>query len=112
MRGDNIPPEELNKIEEGKDYGWPFVWGNREIDRVMAQDPDDKTRDEYACETEPAALTYTAHSAPILLNFIVEINFRQSTGIRLFWPLEVHGIVILLQYIKLFMYDLMLMADR
>jgi glucose/arabinose dehydrogenase len=69
MRGDNIPPEELNKIEEGKDYGWPFVWGNREIDRVMAQAPDDKTKEEYARETEPAVLTYTAHSAPMAFKF-------------------------------------------
>ena len=29
--GDDIPPEELHKIEHGKQYGWPRVWGDGQI---------------------------------------------------------------------------------
>jgi hypothetical protein len=25
--GDEVQPEELNKIEKGKQYGWPHIWG-------------------------------------------------------------------------------------
>jgi glucose/arabinose dehydrogenase len=35
----------------------------------MAQAPDDKTKEEYARETEPAVLNYTAHSAPMAFKF-------------------------------------------
>ena len=28
--GDDVPPEELNRLEDGRDYGWPFVWGDRQ----------------------------------------------------------------------------------
>jgi glucose/arabinose dehydrogenase len=26
--GDDIPPEEINIIEQGKDYGWPYCYGD------------------------------------------------------------------------------------
>ena len=25
--GDTLQPEELNRIERGKQYGWPHIWG-------------------------------------------------------------------------------------
>jgi len=28
-RGDDQPPEELNRIEEGRNYGWPYCFGDR-----------------------------------------------------------------------------------
>jgi len=65
--GDDDPPEELNRITEGSDYGWPFRWGhnhlNRLFDRVMASEAD------FQKPTTPPVLTYTAHTAPIAMVF-------------------------------------------
>lgn len=66
-RGDDIPPEELNKIREGADYGWPWVYGKQQID-YSREDPVGTTKEEYAKTTQPAVLAFPAHSAPI--NFI------------------------------------------
>jgi len=67
-RGDDAPPEELNRLREGADYGWPYAYGKREVDTVM-DDPPSTTKKAYAEHTEPAALEYQAHSAPIAMVF-------------------------------------------
>jgi Raf kinase inhibitor-like YbhB/YbcL family protein len=51
--GDDIQPEELNRIELGRQYGWPHVWG----------------KDGINPQSTPMALGYTAHSAPMQLVF-------------------------------------------
>jgi glucose/arabinose dehydrogenase len=66
-RGDDIPPDELNRIEQGKSYGWPWLYGKNEIDPIM-DDPDDASKEELAKKAEPAVSLYTAHSSP--LNFV------------------------------------------
>ncbi len=33
--GDETPPEELNELKDGKDYGWPYAWGERQINATM-----------------------------------------------------------------------------
>ncbi|WP_438038084.1 PQQ-dependent sugar dehydrogenase [Sorangium sp. So ce128] len=75
QRGNVVPPEELNRLVAGKDYGWPYVYssgpGQRGIDPIM-DDPPDTTKEEYAAATEPAVSIYDAHSAPI--------DFRFYTG--------------------------------
>ncbi|XXX73149.1 PQQ-dependent sugar dehydrogenase [Sorangium sp. So ce134] len=75
QRGNVVPPEELNRLVEGKDYGWPYVYssgpGERGIDPIM-DDPPGATKEEYAAATEPAVRIYDAHSAPI--------DFRFYTG--------------------------------
>jgi glucose/arabinose dehydrogenase len=69
-RGNNVPPEELNQIVAGGNYGWPFCFGARRIDRLLnAPPPNGQSRAAYCAATQPAALTYTAHSAPIGLTF-------------------------------------------
>jgi glucose/arabinose dehydrogenase len=64
-RGHDWPPEELNRIREGRHYGWPFCGGDREIDWHLPGDPDLMTRDEFCAGTEPPALTYQGHAAPM-----------------------------------------------
>ena len=65
--GDDDPPEELNRITEGGDYGWPFRWGrnrvNRLFDRMKVSDA------EFKKPTTPPFLTYTAHAAPLAMVF-------------------------------------------
>ncbi|TLV03470.1 PQQ-dependent sugar dehydrogenase [Dyadobacter luticola] len=68
-RGDEIPPEELNKIEKNGDYGWPWVFGKQEVDPTR-EDPSGTTKEAYAKNTVPAVMTFPAHSAPIDFRFI------------------------------------------
>ena len=75
-RGDDIPPEELNLIEPGKDYGWPYCFGNRHIDPVI-QDPPDTTKEAYCAMTQPPVLTNQAHQAPIGWAFYTADQFPE-----------------------------------
>jgi glucose/arabinose dehydrogenase len=74
-RGNDWPVEELNHIEEGRHYGWPFCWGDRQIDHVMAVEPDGETRAAYCAKTEPAVLGFTAHSAPMQMAYYTAGQF-------------------------------------
>lgn len=73
-RGDQIPPEELNLIAEGGFYGWPYCFGNKQVD-AQAYEPKGKTK-EQICETSIApVLTYTAHASPIGMVFYTGKQF-------------------------------------
>lgn len=62
MLGDDLPPEELNQIVQGADYGWPYCYGQG------VPDPDFGTAQR--CEgTRPPALAMQAHSAPLGIAF-------------------------------------------
>jgi glucose/arabinose dehydrogenase len=75
-RGDDLPPEELNAITAGKDYGWPYCFGDRQIDPVI-QDPPDTTKAAYCAETEPPVLLNQAHQAPIGFTFYAGATFPE-----------------------------------
>ena len=64
FRGDDLPPDEIDRIVDGSDYGWPYCFGDREVDPVI-MDPPGTTKAEYCAMTVPAAFEYAAHSAPI-----------------------------------------------
>ena len=74
-RGDDVPPEELNAILPNKHYGWPFCWGDRQVDMKQQNDPEGSTRADYCPTTEAPALMTTAHSAPIGLVFYTASQF-------------------------------------
>lgn len=66
--GDDIPPEELNLIKKGGDYGWPFCYGNRV--------PDPDLGSPERCEgTVPPAVEMQAHSAPLGIAFGYGLEF-------------------------------------
>jgi glucose/arabinose dehydrogenase len=73
-RGGDLPPEELNAILEGNDYGWPYCYGNRQVDPVI-QDPPAGTKEEYCAPTAPPVLVTQAHNAPIGLAFYTGTSF-------------------------------------
>jgi glucose/arabinose dehydrogenase len=63
--GDDLPPDEINVLKEGADYGWPECYGNQVRDQSFsAAGPD-------PCATsEPSFIDLQAHSAPLGLAFI------------------------------------------
>ena len=59
----NLPPEEINILRDGGDYGWPYCHS----DRV----PNPEFNDQKRCDTTiPPALKMQAHSAPLGMTFL------------------------------------------
>jgi glucose/arabinose dehydrogenase len=77
-RGDNLPPEELNHITQGGHFGWPFCYAERKVDTRFAQDPKGSSKKEFCATTQPATLTYQAHSAPLGFAFYKGTQFPES----------------------------------
>ena len=62
MLGDQHPKEELNIIQQGKHYGWPYCYESQIFDKDFGQN--------YDCsKTEVPAYTFTAHMAPLGMAF-------------------------------------------
>jgi glucose/arabinose dehydrogenase len=60
---EDLPPEEINILTDGGDYGWPYCYG----DRV----PNPEFHDAARCASTIApALKMQAHSAPLGLSFL------------------------------------------
>jgi glucose/arabinose dehydrogenase len=58
--GDNIPPEEINILTDGGNYGWPYCYSNGVWDGNFGK------RDQAFCNTTiKPALPMQAHSAPL-----------------------------------------------
>lgn len=66
--GDNSQPEELNHIEKGKRYGWPYLYADNQIN-AHVDPPGGISKSEWAKISTPMAMGYTAHSAPMQLSF-------------------------------------------
>lgn len=66
--GDEVQPEELNKLEMGKQYGWPHIWG---MDGVNPQStpPGGITKAQWAEQSTPMVIGYDAHAAPMQFKF-------------------------------------------
>lgn len=68
--GDNLPPDEINIIREGKDYGWPLCYGSRVHDTDFDKKVYIQIVPQPPCaETEPPVYEIPAHSAPLGLAF-------------------------------------------
>jgi glucose/arabinose dehydrogenase len=65
--GDADPPEELNRLMQGGDYGWPFRYGNNRVNRLF--DRVKVAKSEFEKQTSAPSLTYDAHAAPIGMVF-------------------------------------------
>jgi glucose/arabinose dehydrogenase len=85
--GDNLPPDEINIIEQGGDYGWPTCYGKNVHDTSF----DTKT---YPPGVDPSAgktrsyIDIPAHSAPLGLAFF------DGAG----WPVARYGHDLLVAY--------------
>jgi glucose/arabinose dehydrogenase len=81
-RGDDLPPEELNLLEDGGHYGWPYCWGDQRPDWLTYAMPPDGTPKEQFCaeQTKAPALGFAAHSAGIDLVFYDGEQFPEDYG--------------------------------
>jgi glucose/arabinose dehydrogenase len=62
----DIPPDEINVLKEGRNYGWPICYGKQ----IHDTDFDKKTYIRNPCEdTESSLIDLQAHSAPLGLTF-------------------------------------------
>lgn len=68
-RGDDQPPEELNRLVAGGNYGWPYCYANKQVDPYLAGNPPAMTKAEFCAQSIGPVLTYQAHSAPIGMVF-------------------------------------------
>ena len=71
LLGDDLPPDEINHIVAGGDYGWPYCYGDR------VPDPQLGTVQRCAA-TRPAAVELPAHSAPLGIVFGAGLAFPES----------------------------------
>jgi glucose/arabinose dehydrogenase len=62
--GDNIPPDEVNIIHQGGNYGWPYCYGNRHPDPNVPPPSSG-----YCAGTIPPTVAVQAHSAPLGIAF-------------------------------------------
>ena len=65
MLGDDFPPCELNRVEEGRFYGWPYFNGDNIPDPDMGTDPLGDQR-----RPTPPVHGFRAHNAPLGIAFI------------------------------------------
>ncbi len=64
QENNNIPPEEVNIIQDGKHYGWPYCYSNQLFDQNFG-----RRNADFCKDTVPPALPMQAHSAPLGLDF-------------------------------------------
>ncbi|MEJ5961923.1 PQQ-dependent sugar dehydrogenase [Pedobacter immunditicola] len=74
-KGNKWPPEELNNIIDGRNYGYPFAYGFNKLDKTR-EDPPGDTKKEWIENATPSILNFKAHMAPIAFKF-----FNDSTNI-------------------------------
>jgi glucose/arabinose dehydrogenase len=85
--GDAVPPEEINQIEAGKHYGFPFFVGRNEANHV-AELKDAKPDVDAGGATAPS-LELPAHTTPMDLRFYTGTQFPAPYRNALFVAL--HG---------------------
>jgi glucose/arabinose dehydrogenase len=78
--GDNIPPDEINIINDGNDYGWPTCYGKNIHDSQF--DPNPSSSDPTAGKT-PSYIDIQAHSAPLGLDFFPQQGWSSDYAYNL-----------------------------
>lgn len=72
--GDNEQKEELNKITQNGDYGWPYIFGEGKYN-PSDRPKGDTTYAQYLAKTTLPSLTYQAHSTPMSMVFYTGSQF-------------------------------------
>ncbi len=74
--GDEEQREELNQLQEGAHYGWPYIYG--EGKENPGDQPDSLTYEQYKKLTKYPVLTHEAHSAALDMIFYRGKQFPQE----------------------------------
>ncbi len=77
--GDNTPPDEINVLQEGADYGWPYCYG----DQVRDNSFKEGEKEDYCKQTIAPKVELQAHSAPLGLSFIPEEGWPEDMWLDL-----------------------------
>jgi len=86
--GDDFPPDEIDLIEAGKHYGFPFfIAGNRP--NTGQPELQDRMPDVTAADAVPPALDLPAHISPIDMRFYTGTQFPTSYRNAMF--IALHG---------------------
>lgn len=72
--GDTQQQEEVNKIELGKMYGWPHVYGAGEI-YPQSTPVGNITKEQWKARSTPMVVGWNAHAAPMQLVFYTGTGF-------------------------------------
>jgi Raf kinase inhibitor-like YbhB/YbcL family protein len=72
--GDEVQPEELNRLEQGKQFGWPHVHGAGEFN-PQSTPPGGITKEQWRDQSTPMVVGYTAHAAPMQMKFYTGASF-------------------------------------
>lgn len=71
--GNDIPPDEINSITKGSDYGWPICYGKN------VPDTDFESSKGSACPgSTPSLIDLPAHSAALGLSFVPEEGWPEE----------------------------------
>ncbi len=74
--GDDVPPDEINLIEDGRHYGFPFFYGQSVESHVP--EIEGAPRTVQASQVAPPALELPAHSSPLGLTFYTGTVFPEA----------------------------------
>lgn len=66
--GDDVQIEELNLLEQGKKYGWPYIYGKSGLNPHI-DPPEGISLQDWARQSSEPLLGYTPHSAPMQMAF-------------------------------------------
>lgn len=75
MLGDDLPPDEINRLVAGGDYGWPYCFGKQLVDPELGNET-------FCRQSIASAVDLPAHSAPLGIAFGDQLHapekFRNS----------------------------------
>jgi Raf kinase inhibitor-like YbhB/YbcL family protein len=75
--GDNEQYEELNHLQKGKQYGWPYIYDDGKFN-PQDEPPGDITLQEWADRSEEPVGFYTPHAAPMQMVFYTGTQFPKE----------------------------------